>query len=76
MPARLTQQGGHMAIAVATVLPRQGNNVLGQGSFTIFPARRRCCIDDIRTMMPVSERWVCGVLGQHRSTQRKAPRGV
>ena len=27
-------------------------------------------------MMPVSERRVCRVLGQHRSTQRKAPRGA
>src|SRR3546814_9678163 len=41
----------------------------------LSPARRRRCIDHIRTMMPVSERRVCRVLGQHRSTQRKAPRG-
>ena len=27
-------------------------------------------------MMPVSERRLCPVLGQHRSTQRKAPRGA
>jgi len=27
-------------------------------------------------MMPVSERRVCRVLGQHRSTQRKTPRGA
>ena len=27
-------------------------------------------------MMAVSERRVCRVLGQHRSTQRKAPRGA
>src|SRR3546814_7811165 len=27
-------------------------------------------------MMPVSERRVCRVLGQHRSTQRKVPRGA
>jgi putative transposase len=26
--------------------------------------------------MPVSERRVCRVLGQHRSTQRKTPRGA
>src|SRR3546814_15596025 len=42
----------------------------------LSPARRRRCIDHIRTMMPVSERRVCRVLGQHRSTQRKAPRGA
>src|SRR3546814_21194569 len=33
----------------------------------LSPARRRRCIDHIRTMMPVSERRVCRVLGQHRS---------
>jgi hypothetical protein len=27
-------------------------------------------------MMPVSERRVCRVLGQHRSTKRKTPRGA
>ncbi|QUM71481.1 IS3 family transposase [Sphingopyxis granuli] len=42
----------------------------------LSPARRRRCIDHIRTMMPVSERRLCRVLGQHRSTQRKAPRGA
>ncbi|WP_120222558.1 IS3 family transposase [Sphingopyxis sp. FD7] len=42
----------------------------------LSPARRRRCIDHIRRMMPVSERRLCRVLGQHRSTQRKAPRGA
>ena len=42
----------------------------------LSPARRRRCIDHIRMMMPVSERRVCRVLGQHRSTQRKVPRGA
>lgn len=40
------------------------------------PARRRRCVDHIRGFMAVSERRVCRVLGQHRSTQRKAPRGA
>ena len=39
------------------------------------PARRRACIDLIRTEMKVSERRICRVLGQHRSTQRHRPRG-
>lgn len=26
-------------------------------------------------VLPVSERWVCRALGQHRSTQRKVPQG-
>ncbi|WP_343617288.1 IS3 family transposase [Novosphingobium sp.] len=42
----------------------------------LSPARRRRCIDHIQGMMTVSERRVCRVLGQHRSTQRKAPRGA
>ena len=29
----------------------------------------------MRRALPVSERRVCVALGQHRSTQRKAPRG-
>ena len=36
-------------------------------------ARRRACIDHIRIQMSVSERRVCRVLGQHRSTQRRIP---
>src|SRR3546814_3882167 len=35
----------------------------------LSPARRRRCIDHIRTMMPVSERRVCRVLGQHRRSE-------
>ena len=30
----------------------------------------------MRRHLPVSERRVCAALGQHRSTQRKAPRGL
>ena len=32
-------------------------------------------MEHIRTVLTVSERRACRVLGQHRSTQRKAPRG-
>jgi len=39
-------------------------------------ARRMRCIDRIRGELAVSERRVCRVLGQHRSTQRKVPRGA
>ena len=39
-------------------------------------ARRRRCIDRVRGELTVSERWVCRVLGQYRSTQRKVPRGA
>ena len=39
------------------------------------PARRRQCIDHAVMKFGVSERLACRVLGQHRSTQRKMPRG-
>ena len=39
------------------------------------PARRRACIDHVRTRFHLSERRACRVLGQHRSTQRKVPHG-
>ncbi|MBB2192034.1 IS3 family transposase [Gluconacetobacter azotocaptans] len=42
----------------------------------LSPARRRRCIDHVRSVMAVSERRVCRVLGQHRSTQRKMPCGA
>jgi putative transposase len=37
--------------------------------------RRRVCIDHIRGELAVSERRICRALGQHRSTQRRRPRG-
>ncbi|MCJ2020530.1 IS3 family transposase [Methylobacterium sp. E-065] len=39
------------------------------------PARRRACVEHIMLTMNVSERCACRALGQHRSTQRKVPRG-
>ncbi|MFV1876069.1 IS3 family transposase [Nioella sp.] len=41
----------------------------------LSPSRRRACIDLVRSQMKVSERRVCRVLGQHRSTQRRLPQG-
>jgi len=41
----------------------------------LSPARRRGCIEHVRQTFQVSERFACRVLGQHRSTQRKVPRG-
>ena len=37
--------------------------------------RRRACIEQVRAQLHVSERRACAALGQHRSTQRKIPRG-
>ena len=42
---------------------------------TSEPRSPRHCIDHVRTKFSVSERLACRVLGQHRSTQRKAPKG-
>ena len=39
------------------------------------PGRRRRCIEHVMTKFDVSERLACRVLGQHRSTQRKTPKG-
>ena len=39
------------------------------------PARRRACVEHVVRELGVSERTACAVLGQHRSTQRKVPRG-
>ncbi|WP_455989503.1 IS3-like element ISMex5 family transposase [Methylorubrum extorquens] len=39
------------------------------------PARRRACIAHVMNVLDVSERRACRALGQHRSTQRKVPRG-
>lgn len=40
------------------------------------PSRRRARIDRVRTVLSrVSERRVCRVLGQHRSTQRRILHG-
>ena len=39
------------------------------------PARRRRCVEHVRSTIGVSERVACRVLGQHRSTQQKTPRG-
>src|ERR671912_564457 len=41
----------------------------------LSPARRRACIEHVRDKLQVSERRACAALGQHRSTQRKRPRG-
>ena len=41
----------------------------------LSPARRRACTEHVRRTLSVPERRACAALGQHRSTQRRAPRG-
>ncbi len=40
------------------------------------PARRRAFVEHVVRELGVSKRKACAVLGQHRSTQRKAPRAA
>src|SRR5215213_6884600 len=47
----------------------------GRPGKLLGPARRRACIEHVRRVLSVSERRAGAALGQHRSTQRKAPRG-
>src|SRR5262249_21370873 len=47
----------------------------GRAGNLLSPARRRACIEQVRAQLHVSERRACAALGQHRSTQRKVPRG-
>ncbi|MGA7971297.1 MAG: IS3 family transposase [Pseudolabrys sp.] len=51
--------------------------VLKEAAFgkLLSPARRRRCVDHVMAKFSVSERFACRVLDQHRSTQRKKPRG-
>src|SRR3712207_1173561 len=55
--------------------PRQADPQGGRLGELPSPARRRACVEHVRVAVRVSERRVCRVLGQHRSTQRKPPRG-
>ena len=47
----------------------------GQVGLKPLSARRRACIDHVRSELKLSERRVSRVLGQHRSTQRHVPTG-
>ena len=42
----------------------------------VCPGRRRARVEHVARHLGVSERRACAALGQHRSTQRKAPRGA
>src|ERR671910_3763115 len=55
--------------------PRQADPQGGRLGKPLSPARRRACIEHVRHKLQVSERRACAALGQHRSTQRKIPRG-
>src|SRR5437764_2033161 len=54
---------------------RQADPAGGGAGELLSPARRRACIEHVRGVLSISERRACAALGQHRSTQRKMPRG-
>src|SRR3954467_14595020 len=54
---------------------RQADPERGRLGKLLSPARRLVGIEHVRDKLRVSERRVCRALGQHRSTQRKLPRG-
>src|SRR6202140_4015552 len=53
----------------------QANPAGGGPGKLLSPARRRACIEHVRGVLSISECRACAALGQHRSTQRKIPRG-
>lgn len=55
---------------------RQAHSSGGCQGKLLSPAWRPRCIDRDRSVMLVSERRICRVLGQRRSTQRKVPHGA
>ena len=55
--------------------PGQADPERGRLGKLLSPARRRACIEHVRSKLKLSERRVCRVLGQHRSTQRRIPQG-
>ena len=55
--------------------PGQTHPERGSTGKLLSPARRRACIAHVRQALSISERRACAALSQHRSTQRKVPRG-
>src|SRR3712207_5682647 len=53
---------------------REGHPEGGRLGKMVSPGRRRACVEHVARHLGVSERRACAALGQHRSTQRKAPR--
>lgn len=72
----LQKENERLRKAVADADAGQADPDGGGTGKLLSPSRRRACIDHVRTVLPrLSERRVCRVVGQHRSTQRRIPRG-
>ncbi|MCH8239714.1 MAG: IS3 family transposase [Proteobacteria bacterium] len=72
---RLQKENEHLRRAVSDLTLEKLILTEAAKGKLLSPARRRICIDHIRGRLNVSERRICRVLGQHRSTQRHRPRG-
>src|SRR5215211_7619214 len=66
---------GETVFRHARKLGLEAHSAGGCSGKLLSPARRRACIEQVRAQLHVSERRACATLGQHRSTQRKVPRG-
>jgi len=71
----LETENARLLRAVSDLTPGQDDPGGGGTGKLLSPARRRACIDHVRSELKLSERRVCRVLGQHRSTQRRVPTG-
>jgi transposase InsO family protein len=76
--AHCAERAGKRAAAQGGVGPdaREGHPEGSRVGKVVSPARRRGCVEHVVRELGVSERRACAVLGQHRSTQRKAPRAA
>ena len=73
---QLETENGRLKRAVAELT--LDNQILadtqgGRGGKLLSPARRRLCVQQVRSVMGASERRACRVLEQPRSTQRHEP---
>ena len=71
---QLEQENRRLRKTVATPRSRQEDPVGGHPGKFLSPARRRRCVEFVRTHFALSERRACEILGLPRSTHRYSPR--
>jgi len=69
----LEQENGRLRRAVADLTLEKLVLKEAASGKLLSAARRRVCVEHVTAKLDVSERFVCKVLDQHRSTQRKPP---
>ena len=72
---RLQKENERLRRAISDLTLGQVDPVRGRKGKLLSPARRRACIDRVLGKLAVSERQICRVLGQHRSTQPTSTTG-